>query len=143
MVTIADLNQTLHIWTRRLRLQRALIWALRGWIVGLGLSLTLGSLGLYQARLLRNEFLILILSLSLLSPLLFGLTAYLWRIPPLKAARRFDLLFHLEERVSTALELNEHPGHVPPEIRHLQLADAVSHWDCNGAKDFWPCCLWL
>lgn len=126
MVTIADLNQTLNTWTRRLRLQRALTWALRGWVVGLALSLTLGSLGLYQARLLRNEFLILILSLSLLSPLLFGLTTYLWRIPPLKAARRFDLLFHLEERVSTALELNRHPEHVPPEILHLQLADAVT-----------------
>jgi hypothetical protein len=126
MVTITDLKQTLNIWTHRLRLQRALTWALRGWIVGLAFSLTLGSLGLYQARLLRNEFLLLILSLSLLTPLLFGLTAYLWRIQPLKAARRFDLLFHLKERVSTALELNQRPEHVPPEIIHLQLSDAVT-----------------
>src|SRR5688572_28550766 len=109
MTTITDLHQTLNIWTRRLRLQRALTWAWRGLIVGLALSLALGSLGLFQARLLRNEFLLLILSLSLLTPLLFGLTAYFWRIQPLNAARRFDLLFQLEERVSTALELNRHP----------------------------------
>lgn len=126
MLSITDLNQTLITWTRRLRLKRALTWSLRGLIVGLVLSLILGSLGLYQARLLRDEFLVLILSLSLLTPLLFGLTAYLWRIQPLTAARRFDLLFHLEERVSTALELNRHPEHVPPEILSLQLADAIT-----------------
>ena len=126
MVTISDLTHTLNLWTRRLRLQRALLWALRGFVVGLVLSLALGSLGLYEARLLRNEFLLLILALSLLTPLLFGLTAYFWRIHPLTAARRFDLLFHLEERVSTALELTRHPDHVPPEILSLQLADAVT-----------------
>jgi hypothetical protein len=126
MLSITDLSQTLNAWIRRLRLQRALTWALRGLIIGLALSLTVGSLGLYQARLLRNEFLTLVLSLSLLTPLLSGLTASLWRIQPLKAARHFDLLFHLEERVSTALELNGHPEHVPPEIIHLQLTDAVT-----------------
>jgi len=126
MVTIKDLNQTLNTWTQRLRLQRALTWALRGLVVGLALSLTLGTLGLYQARLLRDEFLLLLFSLSLLSPLLFGLTAYVWRIPTLKAARGFDLLFDLDERVSTALELNQHPEHIPPEILSLQLADAVT-----------------
>jgi hypothetical protein len=126
MLSITDLKQTLGVWTRRLRLQRALTWALRGWIVGLALSLTLGSLGLYQARLLRDEFLFLILLLSLVTPLLFGLIAYLWPIQPLNAARRFDLLFHLKERVSTALELNQHPEHVSPEILSLQLADAVT-----------------
>jgi hypothetical protein len=126
MVTITDLNHTLNLWTRRLRLQRMLMWALRGFVVGLVLSLAVGSLGLFQARLLRNEFLLLILSLSLLTPLLFGLTAYFWRIYPLAAARRFDLLFHLEERVSTALELNRHPERVPSELLALQLADAVT-----------------
>jgi hypothetical protein len=126
MVTITDLTLTLNKWTRRLRLQRAVTWALRGLIVGLVLSLTLGSVGLYQARLLRSEFLFIIVLLSIIAPLIFGLTAYLWRIRPLEAARRFDLLFHLEERVSTALELNREPGYVPPAILQLQLADAIT-----------------
>ena len=126
MFSITDLKQTLNVWTRRLRLQRALTWSWRGLILGLALALMLGSVGLYQARILRNEFLALILLLSISTFLLFGLTAYLWRIRPLQAARRFDLLFHLEERVSTALELNQHPEHVPAEILSLQLADAVA-----------------
>jgi len=126
MVTITDLTHTLNQWTRRLRLQRAVTWALRGWIVGLVLALTVGSLGLYQARLLRSEFLFLILLLSMITPLVFGLIASLWRIRPFEAARRFDLLFHLEERVSTALELDQHPEHIPPELLERQLADAVT-----------------
>lgn len=126
MTTITDLTQTLQQWTIRLRWQRALTWSLRGLIAGLVFSLTFGSLGVYQARLVRAEFIWLVLIVSLITPLVFGLTAYLWRIPPLEAARHFDLLFHLEERVSTALELHQHPEHIPPEILDRQLTDAVT-----------------
>src|ERR1041385_5581055 len=105
MATMNDLSQTLHTWTRRLRLQRALTWGLRGFIVGLAASLALGLIELSQAKILRGEFLTLVLSLSLLAPLITGIVAFFWHIPPLKAARYFDLRFHLEERLSTALEL--------------------------------------
>jgi len=100
-----DLSQTLHTWTRRLRLQRALTWALRGFIVGLAASLALGLIELSQARLLRGEFLTLILSFSLLVPPVSGTVAFFWSLPSLKAARYFDLRFHLNERLSTALEI--------------------------------------
>ena len=126
MATITDLSHSLDLWTRRLRLQRAFTWSLRGWILGLVLSLAIGAVGLYRAKLLQNEFLTLIITFSLATPLLVGLTAYLWRISPLDAARRFDILFHLEERVSTAFELNQHPEHIPPELLTRQLEDAVS-----------------
>jgi len=126
VTTITDLTTPLHTWIRRWRLQRALTWAMRGLIIGLGLSLTLGGIGLYRARLLQNEFLALVILLSLAFLFIFGLTAYFWRIQPIKAARHFDRLFHLEERVSTALELNQHPEHIPTEILDRQLEDAVA-----------------
>jgi hypothetical protein len=126
MTTITDLNQTLSAWIRRWRFQRAVTWSWRGLLIGLALSLIIGSIALYRARLLRNEFLLLVLSLSLITPVVFGLTAWLWRIRTLHAARRFDLLFHLEERLSTALELDRHPEHIPPEILDRQLEDAVT-----------------
>ena len=56
----------------------------------------------------------------------FGLIAAIWRIRPLDAARRFDLLFHLDERVSTAVELTRAPGLIPPDLLDRQLADAVT-----------------
>lgn len=126
MSTISELNQPLHAWIRRLRMQRALAWSLRGFIVGMLASLAVGSFMLYQAKILRAEFLALVLSASLLAAILFGLTAALWRIRPLDAARRFDLLFHLDERVSTAVELTRLPSRIPPEILDRQLADAVT-----------------
>ncbi len=126
MSTISELNQPLHAWIRRLRMQRALAWSLRGFIAGMLASLAAGSFMLYQAKILRAEFLALVLSASLLAAILFGLTAALWRIRPLDAARRFDLLFHLDERVSTAVELTRLPSRIPPEILDRQLADAVT-----------------
>jgi hypothetical protein len=126
MATITDLNQTLSSWIRHWRLQRAFTWAWRGLLLGLAFSLIIGSIGLYQARLLQNEFLILVLSVSIITPILFGLIAYLWRIRTLEAARHFDSRFHLKERVSTALELHQHSEQIPPEILDLQLTDAVT-----------------
>jgi hypothetical protein len=126
MSTIADLNRPLHTWIRRLRVQRALTWSLRGLIVGLLLSLAIGSFMLYQAKILQTEFLAFIISASLITAILFGLISALWRIHPLEAARRFDLLFHLDERVSTALELTRLPSLISPEILNRQLADAVA-----------------
>lgn len=126
MTTITDLSQLLNSWIRRLRLQRALTWALRGLIFGLALSLALGVIGLYRAELLKNEFLALVISIPLMISLVSALTALFWSLPPLKAARYFDLHFQLKERVSTALELDQHPEQIPSEITARQLQDAVS-----------------
>ena len=126
MVTSTNLSQILHAWIRRFRWQRALIWVSRGFILGLALSLGIGLLGIYQTQLLRDEFLALVISISLLVPLLSGLIALLWPIQPLKAARTFDLLFHLNERVSTALEIAGHPEPGPDEMIDRQLQDAIA-----------------
>jgi hypothetical protein len=122
----AGIRQPLHTWIRRLRLQRAITWALRGWIAGLGVALLLGAIGLLQARIMRAEFLWLVALASTLPPILFGWIAALRRIQPLEAARRFDLLFRLDERISTALELIQHPRQTPPEILTRQLSDAAA-----------------
>src|ERR1041384_5608279 len=126
MATITDLSQTLNSWTRRFRLQRALTWALRGFITGLALSLVFGLSELFQAKLLRGEFLTMVISFSLLTPIIAGTLAFCWSIPPRKAARYFDLRFHLEERLSTALELVQQPGQVPSEMIQRQLQDTIS-----------------
>jgi hypothetical protein len=109
-----------------LRYQRALAWSSRGLIFGLALSLGLGLLGAYQSRLLQGEFLLLVISVSLFVPLIAGLTAFLWPIQPLQAARYFDILFHLKERLSTAFELGQHPQPAPEEIIDRQLQDTLS-----------------
>jgi len=126
MTTITDLSQTLNSWIRRLRQQRALTWALRGLVLGLALSLVLGIIGLYRAELLREEFLALVIITPLLISSIAALTAFLWPVQPLKAARYFDRRFDLKERVSTALELGQRSANIPPEMIDRQLQDAVA-----------------
>jgi predicted small integral membrane protein len=124
MTTIDNLSHTVQQWMRWMRLQRALTWAVRGLVTALVLSLLIGGVGLYQARLLKREFLALVITFVTLLPMLFGIAAFFWKIHPLKAARYFDRAFHLEERISTALEFSaeDHAN----EIIQKQLDDAVS-----------------
>jgi hypothetical protein len=123
MTTINNLSQTLGQWIRWMRLQRALTWSLRGLAIALGLSLLVGGLGLYQAKLLKQEFLTLIIFCIVALPVAFAIAAYFWRVQTMQAARYFDRAFHLKERVSTALELqNENHS---AEMIQKQLEDAV------------------
>ena len=124
MTSINNLSHTLQQWIRWMRLQRALTWAVRGLAVALGLSLLIGGIGLNQAKLLKQEFLALVIAFVILLPVLFGITAYIWKIQTIKAARYFDRAFHLEERVSTALELQAENHSV--EMIQKQLDDAVN-----------------
>ncbi len=121
--TLTDLSRTLNTWLRWLRIQRAVTWALRGLVFGLALALVVGLIGLLQARLLKAEFLTLAAALALTLPLVAGAAAYLWPIRPLKAARYFDRVFRLNERVSTALELNRQNKH--SALIQQQLDDAI------------------
>ncbi len=107
-----------------MRLQRALTWYLRGLAAALGLSLLAGGIGLYQAKLLKREFLALVLFCAAALPAAFATAAYFWRVQTMQAARYFDRVFHLKERVSTALELQN--KNQPGEIIQKQLDDALS-----------------
>lgn len=124
MATIHDLSNTLNHWTRRLRIQRAFKWFLRGLILGLALAFIVGVYGLFQLILLRNEFLAVTLALTLIIPIIISLIAYLWPVQPIHAARHFDRVFHLGERMSTAFELHQTHSNNPLATR--QLEDAVN-----------------
>jgi hypothetical protein len=124
MATISHLSNILTHWTRRLRIQRAFKWFLRGLILGLALAFIAGVYGLLQLILLRNEFLAVTFTLTLVTPIVTSLIAYLWPVQPMEAARHFDRVFHLDERISTAFELHQTHSNNPLTTR--QLEDAVT-----------------
>lgn len=126
MATITDLNQTLTGWMRRLRLQRALAWSLRGLILGVVIALAIGLTGMFQARLLKEEYLVQVFFFGIFGSFIFGVGAYLWPIQPLQAARNFDLAFHLDERISTALELSQNGKKGSENLIQRQLNDALT-----------------
>jgi hypothetical protein len=125
MQEMKQLDRTLNSWMQWMRIQRAVTWGLRGLITGLGLSLLIGAIGLWQGKIIRFEFLMLLLSGTSAVTLLAGLVAYTWRIQPLDAARKFDTQFHLGERVSTALELAQGKVQTSTEFTQKQLNDAL------------------
>ncbi len=76
MTTINQLSQTLGQWIRWMRLQRALTWYLRGLTTALALSLLVGGVGLYQAKLIKQEFLALVIFCVVALPVAFTIAAY-------------------------------------------------------------------
>lgn len=105
MTPLAKLHQHLAAWVRWERTRRAFVWAWRGLLLALFLSLVLDAIGILQTRILISQFWLLPSLLALTVLPAAALTAYYWPIPPAAAARRFDAAFGLRERVSTALEL--------------------------------------
>lgn len=125
MTAITDLSKILERWLRWLRIRRAAVWALRGLVLGLALALVIGWAGMLQARLLKTEFLTLGGMTALAISVFAALAAYLWPVRRLKAARYFDRVFGLAERVSTALELNATGAPDTSELLRRQLDDAL------------------
>jgi len=138
METITDLSKILNLWVLRLRRQRAFTWSLRGLITGLVIALIAGLLGLSRARLLREEFLALMVATAIFVPLISGLVAFLWQMRTLESARYFDRLFGLNERVSTALEINAQMGSASSELIQRQLQDAVAVSSRVDARQLMP-----
>ena len=146
MTTITDLSRTMDGWLRWMRLRRAATWAVRGLAAGLALAFIAALVGMFESLLLRAEFLILVAALALLLPPLAGLVAWLWPIHPLKAARYFDRVFGLNERVSTALELNlakdpkslQQTFRVSDDLVQQQLDDALHAARAVNARQSLP-----
>lgn len=125
MNNLNDLMGPLQSWIFWLRLRRAWTWGLRGLTLGAGLALLMGGTLLWNARLLRSEFLVLTGGMLLLGTSIAGLVAALWPVSVPWAARHFDGVFGLGERVSTALELSQSKTDYPANLVSLQRADAV------------------
>lgn len=120
-----ELDTTIGIWLRWYRRRRSLRWGLRGLPVGLALALLAGLILIALRRLLAAEFIGLAVLCGLIG-LGIGLAAgYAWRLDRVRLVRWFDLQLGLQERMSTALELQNSP-HVDAVWRQRQVTDALA-----------------
>ncbi|MBZ0279860.1 MAG: hypothetical protein K8L97_03910 [Anaerolineae bacterium] len=120
------LNQLVRHWDRRLRVQQASLWLPRALLLGLFLGVLLTIVSRLRPWLVSEQIL-LVTAISVVMVLTGMLLAvWLWPRPALDAARRFDLLFGLQERVSTALELIDGRIRADDELLALQVDDAWS-----------------
>ena len=116
-------------WLRWFRLHRGVSWAGYGLVAGLALGLLGGLSGAYLGQLLRPEYYQVIGGTALLGGMLALLAGVVWPVSTRQAACTFDKVFHLKERLSTALELAQ-PGHQPvtsPDMVGRQLDDTLLH----------------
>ena len=119
-----ELNQLVRGWDRRLRLQQVFTWLPRCLLPGLTIGLAIAILSRLRPLLLSGQILLatgILLALGFVAMLI---AVWLWPRPNLAAARRFDILFGLQERVSTALELIDGRIHADEELVALQVDDA-------------------
>lgn len=111
-------------WDRRLRTQQLSLWLPRCLLPGLVVGIIIAVTSRLRPWLLSREILIITGVLLVAGLVAMILAVWLWPRPRLAAARRFDLLFGLQERVSTALELIDGRIHSNTELTALQVGDA-------------------
>lgn len=126
--TITDMDELLIIldrWVRRLRAARSLRWGAAGLSVGLGLGLLLGVIGALMGSTLQVEFLSGSGIMALAGLAVGAAAGALWPVRPLEAAREFDSVFGMQERMSTAIELQDDMA--PTSLSLRQQEDALDH----------------
>lgn len=125
-------------WDRRLRLSQMLRWFPRSLLPGLAVGLVLAVVSRLRPWLLPQQIALVTVALVVLGIVIFTLGVWLWRRPALTSARRFDVQFELDERVSTALELGSGVIRSSDELIERQLADARSHASAVKVRDYIP-----
>jgi uncharacterized protein (DUF2062 family) len=110
MTTLESSRDSLRVilfrWDNRLRFQHSLRWAPRGLALGLAVGLTVAIAARLMPLLPAPTIALLGALLGAVGLLIALLAVWLWGRAPLAVARRFDRLFDLRERTSTALELS-------------------------------------
>lgn len=99
------LEAILDYWDTRLRMQQSLIWLPRGMAGGLVVALLIAIAARLWPLIPTQTVLILSGALALIGGVVTTIAVWVWPRQSIMLARRFDLMFGLKERMSTALEL--------------------------------------
>ena len=112
-------------WARRRHLRDTLVWLPRALLIGLLLAVLLAAAARFRPLLTNEEVGYLALGLGLAGLLAGAIALLSQRATLLQQARFADRQFHLQERVTTAVEL--HTGRVtaPAPFPEQQLQDTL------------------
>lgn len=136
---IRELNRTINSWDRYLRLLTSWKWLPRALIIGLTLSVGVAVASRFYPILLAEQVLLVSAGLLVISLALTMLVVWLWPRSTIKKARRFDLLFDLKERLSTAVEIDA--GQIAVEstvIATKQLEETLLAANSIRGRDYLP-----
>ena len=125
-------------WDRRQRLAQSALWLPRAALLGLAVGVVLAVIARLRPFLLPETIAAITLALVAAGMLIALAVIWLRDRSAVRAARRFDVLFGLNERVSTALELLDGRIHTQPELAARQLEDARLTARAVRARDHLP-----
>ena len=123
----AALRSYLRRWWRRSRWQATAIWLPRALLIGLWLSIALALATRIRPWLLQDELLRWSLLNSLACTFIVILWQWLWPRSPLQIARQFEIELGLQERLSTALELQAGTIQTSELLSTYQLRDSLTN----------------
>jgi septal ring factor EnvC (AmiA/AmiB activator) len=124
---VTSINSNLTAWIRRARWQRAIAWAVFGLLIGLGLALGLALASRMWPLMTSGTLMVVAVALPVLGIVMAMILPWLLtaRRTPNVWAREFDRRFGLNERISTALEIESGALSVKQdELRKRQKLDA-------------------
>lgn len=104
--TTNEIERILRNWDARLRLTQTLVWLPRGMAAGLLIAVIVAVAARFWPIIATERLIPLSVVLALLGTLIAVAAVWLWRRSVIQKARRFDLVFGLKERMSTAVELS-------------------------------------
>lgn len=132
------LSGLVQSWDRRWRARQTLLWLPRSIIPGIVIGLIFLLISRARPWLVNQQIVSITAAAVLAGMLIMMLAVWLWPRPLIQNARRFDLLFNLGERTSTALELIEGRIRTNEELRAFQLEDAWEKARTVRAADHIP-----
>lgn len=136
--TRTQLEDHISQWNARWRLQRVVRYFPLVMIIAL-LAAMVVSLVFATVQVLTLVEMLVLTGIVLGATLVIGLSALgLWSKRGIEAARRFDALFGLQERMTTAFELLDGRITTTEEISTRQLSDAVRRADEVDANEALP-----
>jgi len=121
------LESWLARWDARLRLLHSLTWFPRGLAGGLAAGLMLAIAVRLWPLLPQQTVAVSVILLAVVGIVVALLGVWLWARSPIQKARRFDRVFDLKERMSTALEVMD--GTLTPaseDLTRYQLDQALN-----------------
>ncbi|MBK9050851.1 MAG: hypothetical protein IPL78_08035 [Chloroflexi bacterium] len=123
--TFVTLQQYLRRWDMRRRLAEGLIWVPRGLLAGLLLAALLAGLARLRPLLTNEELGFVTIELGVVGFAAALLYLLLQRRNLIQQARFADAQFALQERASTAVEIQTGRFTVPADLAQRQLQDTV------------------
>lgn len=132
------LQQLVRRWDRRLRVQQFVRWLALSIVPGLLLGMSLAVMSRLQPLMLPRQIVMWTAIGTGSGFAIMTLAVLFYPRSMTRAAQQFDVLFHLQERVSTALELLNGKIRANAELTTLQLDDAVQRAKAIRANEYLP-----